>query len=107
MNDKTKEILKKIGKGFLYVLGTLFFGLTSIFLFDKHKNEKYEKELAEKKKEETKNELEKKSADDIASDSPNPDIISSNIEREQQEFRERVRNRLNKNIHRSGSSADN
>jgi hypothetical protein len=104
---KIKEILKKIGIGFLYVLGTLFFGLTSCFLFDKRKNKKYEEELAKKAMEEKKNELEKKTADDIAADSPNADIISSNIEQEQQEFRERVRNRLNKNLHRSGSSTDN
>ena len=102
-----KELLKKIGKGFLYVLGTLFFGITALFLIDKNKKEEYEKLNAETKKEETKNELEKKSADDIASDSPHPDIISSNIEREQEEFRERVRNRLNKSVHRQGSSADN
>ena len=104
---KIKEVLKKIGIAFLYILGTLFFGITSIFLFDKHKKKEYEQLNAENQKEKTKDELEKKSADDIAADSPNPDIISTNIEREQEEFRERVRNRLNKNIHRPGSSTDN
>ena len=104
---KIKEVLKKIGLGLLYIIGTLFFGFTSIFLFDKHKKEKENKLEAELEKEKTKNELEKKPASDIAADSPNPDTISSNIEREQEEFRERVRNRLNKNIHRPGSSADN
>ena len=107
MKEKVKEIIKKIGKGLLYVLGTIFFGLASIFLFDKHKKEKFEKQNAEETKEKKKDELEKKSADDIAADSPNPDTISTNIEREQQEFRERVRNRLNKNIQRQGSSTDN
>ena len=68
---------------------------------------KNEKQIAENKREEKRNELEKKSADDIAADSPDPDAISSNIEREQQELRERVRNRLNKNIQRNRSSTDN
>ena len=102
---KIKEILKKIGIGFLYALGTLFCGITFFFLSDKKKKKIMEE--ANDVREETKNELEKKSADDIAANSPNPDTISSNIEREQQEFRERVRNRLNKNVQRTGSSTDN
>ena len=102
---KIKEVLKKIGIGFLYILGTLFFGITFFFLSDKKKKKIMED--ANDVREETKNELEKKSADDIAADSPNPDTISSNIEREQKEFRERVRNRLNKNLQRQGSSTDN
>ena len=102
---KIKEILKKIGIGFLYALGTLFCGITFFFLSDKKKKKIMEE--ANDVREETKNELEKKSADDIAANSPNPDTISSNIEREQQEFRERVRNRLNEIVHRQGSSTDN
>ncbi|MBO7692554.1 MAG: hypothetical protein J6W16_07320 [Methanobrevibacter sp.] len=104
---KVKEVLKKIGLVFLYIIGTLFFGFTPVFLFDKHKKDKVNKLEAELEKEKKINELEKKSASDIAADSPHSDIISSNIEREQEEFRERVRNRLNKNIHRSGSPTDN
>lgn len=60
-----------------------------------NKKEKAENK-ADIKKEETKNELEKKSADDIAADSPNSGAISSGIEKQQQEFRERVRDRFNK-----------
>lgn len=58
-------------------------------------------------KEKTKNELEKKSAADIIADSDNHDVISSNIEKEQQKLRERVRNRLKKDLLRNGSSSDN
>lgn len=101
------ETLKKILKTIGYILATIFFGVTAIFLFRDDKNKKDENEKAEKAKEETKNELEKKSADDIAADSPNADTISANIEQEQKEFRERVRNRLNKDIQWNGSSSDN
>lgn len=100
------EKLKKVWDFIVSVLAVIFFGFTAIFLF---KNDKKDKEIekAEKAREDKKNELEEKSADDIAADSPNADTISANIEREQQEFRERVRDRLNKNIHRPGSSTDN
>ena len=98
-----KKILKTIGA----IIATIFLGITAIFLFDKHKDKKEETDKAEKAKEEKKNELEEKTADDIAADSPNPDTISANIEREQEEFRQRIRDRLNKNIPGNGSSSDN
>ena len=101
--EKIKNILNII----VSVLGTLFFGFTAIFLFRNNKNKKEEINKAEQVKEDKKNELEKKSPDDIVADSPNPDVVSANIEREQEEFRERVRNRLNKNIHRTGSTDNN
>lgn len=101
--EKLKKILKTIGA----VIATIFFGITAIFVFKDHKETKNEKDEAEKAREGKRNELEKKSADDIAADSPNSDTISANIEREQEEFRERVRNRLNKNVHREGSTTDN
>lgn len=101
------ETLKKIFKTIGTVIATIFFGITAIFLFDKHKDKKEEIQKAEKAKEEKKNELEEKTADDIAADSPNPDTISANIEREQEEFRQRIRDRLNKNIPGNGSSSDN
>ena len=105
--NKIKEILKKIWIVLKYILATIFFGIAAIFLFNEKNNKKDEKEKAEKAKEDKKNELEKKSADDIAADSPNPDTISTNIEREQEELRERIRDRLNKNIPGNGSSSDN
>ena len=101
--EKKKKILKTIGA----IIATIFFGITAIFLFDKHKDKKEEIEKAEKAKEEKKDELEKKTADDIAADSPNPDTISANIEREQEELRQPLRDRFNKNIQRNGSSSDN
>ena len=101
--EKIKKILKTIGT----ILATIFFGVVAIFLVKDKKNKEDEKRKAEKAREDKRDELEKKSADDIAADSPNPDIISTNIEREQEELRERVRNRLRKNIPGNGSSSDN
>lgn len=106
--EKLKEILSKIWRVIQYIVITLFFGIAAIFLFRKDKDlEKKETDAAEKAKEDKKNELEKKSADDIAADSPNPDTISTNIKREQEELRKRIRDRLNKNIPGNGSSSDN
>ena len=106
--EKLKQILLKIWHVIQIIVITLFFGVAAIFLFRKDKDlEKKETDAAEKAKEDKKNELEKKSAYDIAADSPNPDTISTNIEREQEELRERIRNRLNKNIPGNGSSSDN
>lgn len=101
--EKLKKILSYIGSA----IATVFLFMTGLWLLQNNKNKKEEIKKAEQVREDKKNELEKKSASDIAADSPNPDTISSNIEREQQEFRERVRNRLNKNVHRQGSSTDN
>ena len=101
------EILKKILSYIGTAIATVFLFMTGLWIIQYKKNEKKEKDNAEKIKEETKNELEKKSADDIAADSPNPDTISANIEQEQQELRERIRNRLNKNLQRNGSRTDN
>ena len=101
------ETLKKILKTIGAVIATVFLGITAIFLFDKHKDKEEETEKAEKAREDKKDELEKKSADNIAADSPNPDTISTNIKREQEELRKRVRDRLNKNIPGNGSSSNN
>lgn len=100
------EKLKKIWDFIVSILAVVFFGFTAIFLFKNNKDDK-KIEKAEKAREDKKNELKEKSANDIAADSPNADVISANIEREQEEFRKRVRDRLNKNIHRTGSTADN
>ena len=101
-----KKILKTIWTGIKYIAVTVCFGIAAIFLFRKT-NKKDELDKAEKAREDKKNELEEKSPDDIAADSPNPDTISSNIEREQEELRQRIRDRLNKNIPGNGSSSDN
>lgn len=100
------ETLKKIFKTIGTVLVGALLALAGLFFF-KSKNEKSEKDAAEKAKEEKKNELEEKTADDIAADSPNSDAISSNIKKEQDDLRERIRNRLGQDIQGSGSSSDN
>lgn len=101
------EIIKKILKTIGAILATIFFGVVAIFLVKDKKNKEDEKSKAEKAREDKRDELEKKSADDIAADSPNPDTISTNIEREQEELRKRIRDRLKKNIPGNGSSSDN
>lgn len=105
--DRVKEIFCKIFRAVEMVFITVFFGVVAIFLFRKDKDLTKETDKAAKAREEKKNELEKKTADSIAADSPNPDTISSNIQHEQEELRKRVRDRLNKDIHRKGSSSNN
>ncbi len=101
--EKIKQILKTLGT----IIATIFFGIVAIFLFDKHKENKEEINNAEKAREDKKNELEEKTPDDIAANSPNPDTISTNIEREQEELRQRLRDRFKKNIPGNGSTSDN
>lgn len=107
--EKIKTFFKNVWTVIKYVAVAIFFGIAAIFLLRENKGSKKEKDAAEKAREDKKNELEEKSPDDIAADSPNPDTISANIEREQEEFRKRVRDRLNKNIHihRTGTSSNN
>ena len=92
-------MIKKIIKTIISFITGLIAALIFIFLL----NDKSENINADEIKKEKKDELEKKSADDIAADSPNPGIISANIEREQKELRERIRNRFAKNIPGNGS----
>ena len=96
MNQKVINVFKKIGKVFLTILGTVFFGFTAslIIAHDKKEQKKDEKEQAEKIKEETKNELEKKDAADIVADSPNQSTISTTISNEQADLRKRIKSRL-------------
>lgn len=96
-------MIKKIIKTIISFITGLIAALIFIFLL----NDKSENINADEIKKEKKDELEKKSADDIAADSPNPGIISANIEREQKELRERIRNRFAKNIPGNGSSGIN
>ena len=106
MWEKIKKTLKSIWTVIEYIVLAAFFGIAAIFLFRKPKDRK-ENDIAEKAREDKKNELEEKTPDDIAADSPNPDTISANIEREQEELRQRIRDRLKKNIPGNGSSSDN
>ena len=101
--EKIKKLLKTIG----YIIVTVLLTIVAVFFVIKHKNTKDAKNKAEKAREDKQHELEEKTADDIAANSPNPDTISANIEREREALRQRIRDRLNKNIHRTGSSGDN
>ncbi|MCR5436215.1 MAG: hypothetical protein K6E97_04020 [Treponema sp.] len=98
-----KKTLTIIGS----VLLTIILTVAAVFIVLFKKNNKEEKEKAEKAKEDKKNELEEKTADAIAADSPNHDTISTNIKREQEELRKRLRDRFDKKLHREGSSTDN
>ncbi|MBQ3642447.1 MAG: hypothetical protein IJL70_00515 [Treponema sp.] len=95
-----------IKKFIKHIVGFIAGAMAALFLFFML-NSKSKKKSAEEIEKEKKDELEKKSADDIAADSPNPDTISTNIEREQEELRERIRDRLEKNIPGNRSSSDN
>ena len=87
---KIIEIIKNI-------ICVVFFGITAIFIFDKHKNKKIEKD-SEKLKEDKINEIEKTDAADLVANSHVKDRIQSGINDEQEEFRKRVRDRLNKKL---------
>lgn len=103
--EKMKKILMGIGSFVLTVLLTI----VAVFIVMAKQNMTKKDEIteAEKAREDKKNELEEKSADDIAADSPNPDTVSTNIQREQEALRQRLRDRFNKNIQRNRSSSDN
>jgi len=97
-----KKILKKIGS----IIVTVFLTILAIFIVF-YKTTKKDNADAEKAKEDKRNELEEKTPDDIAANSPNPDTISTNIKREQEELRQRLRDRFKKNIPGNGSTSDN
>lgn len=100
------EQIQNIITSLLIVFIPFCIGVITVIMLLKE-NDELSKYKAKDIKEKTKHELEKKSAADIIADSDNLDVISSNIEKEQQELRERVRNRLKKDLHRNGSTSDN
>ncbi len=57
-------------------------------------------------KQEIENEIKKTDAHDILDSSPNSNTISTSINNERKDFRERVRHRLNQNVHRSRSESN-
>lgn len=95
MKESTKNVFKKIGEFLAAIFGTIFFGFTASYLTSK---DKQTKEVIENKaneiKEETKDEIEKTDAADIVADSPNQSAISTTIDNEKSDLRERIRNRL-------------
>lgn len=58
---------------------------------------------AEKAKEEKKDEIESTPADALVSDADNADELRADKERIKADFRERIRHRLNEELHRLGS----
>ena len=86
-----KTVLAMIG---LFALGVL----TGALLFRKSKAEKDGD--AEKAKEEKKNEIESTPADALVSDADNADELRAEKDRIRADFRERIRNRLDEELHR-------
>ena len=95
---KALQILKTV----LAIIGLFTLGvLTGALLFRKPKAEKDGE--AEKAKEEKKNEIESTPADALVSDADNADELRADKERIKADFRERIRHRLNEELHRLGS----
>ena len=96
---KALQILKTA----LAIVGLFTLGiLTGAFLFRKPVAGKNDE--AEKAKEEKKNEIESTPADALVSDADNADELRTEKERIKADFRQRIRNRLNEELHRLGSS---
>ena len=92
---KVLQILKTV----LAIIGLFTLGvLTGALLFRKPKAEKDGE--AEKAKEEKKNEIESTPADALVSDADNADELRAEKDRIRADFRERIRNRLDKELHR-------
>ena len=81
----------------LFALGIL----TGAFLFRKPRAEKDGE--AQKVKEEKKNEIESTPADALVSAADNADELCREKDRIKTDFRERIQNRLNEELHRLGS----
>lgn len=85
--NKIWNIVKKIGSA----IAVIFTMLYTIFSLKNKYTEKVIKEVKE-------DEIKKKDAADIIADSPNQSDIQQSIKNEQDEFRKRVRDRLNQNL---------
>ena len=90
-----KTVLAIVG---LFALGIL----TGAFLFRKPAAGKDDE--AQKAKEEKKNEIESTPADALVSDADNADELRTEKERIKADFRQRIRHRLNQELHRLGSA---
>ena len=90
-----KTILAIIG---LFALGIL----TGAFLFRKRGSAQTDE--AQKAKEDKKNEIESTPADALVSAADNADELCREKDRIKTEFRERIQNRFNEELHRLGSS---
>lgn len=98
------KAIQKI-KSALALIGVLALGiLTGTLLFRNPRNEKSDE--AEKAKEEKKNEIESTPADALVSDADNADELRAEKDRIKRSFRERIRNRLDEELHRLSGSGD-
>ena len=92
-----------IDEAALAVVGLFALGiLTGSFLFRKRGTT--QTEAAQKAKEEKKNEIESTPADVLVSAADNADELCREKDRIKTDFRERIQNRLNEELHRLGSS---
>lgn len=91
--SKVKDIAFK----FFTFIGLIFSGAVALILLFKNIKKTPVEKIDVK---EVENEIKKTDSKDIIADSPNQSDISSSIEQQQQQFRERVRNRFNKDLHR-------
>lgn len=94
-----KKVLSVIWNVLKYIVCTLAFGISVIFMFSQNKKEnEIIESKAENEKEKKKDEIQKTDAADLINDSDNKEYIHSTITREQDEFRKRIRDRLNKDV---------
>lgn len=91
-----KEKIKKIIVAILLFIPSLLSAIYYV-LFKQAKVENG-KLKAESKKEDIENEIKETNAADLVAESSNSETISTNIEREKEQFRERVRNRLKQKL---------
>ena len=93
-------------KSALALIGLLALGiLTGALLLRKPEKEKSDE--AEKAKEEKKNEIEGTPAGSLVSAAGNADKLRAEKDRIKHSFRERIRNRLDEELHRLSGSGDN
>lgn len=92
--EKLKTILKKIGN---FLIG-FFAGVLAFFIFFFSVSKKKNSD-ADKVRENKENEIKEMAASDVISNSPNPDTISASIKQEQDKLRQRIRDKLSKNVY--------
>lgn len=95
---KTIQVIKTT----LAVIGLFALGVLTGALFGKSKTDSSEK--PEQAKKDRKDEIEQTPADDLVSDANNADELRTEKKRIKADFRQRIRNRLNEELHRLGAS---
>lgn len=90
--------IKDVSISFFTYLGLIFSGAVALFLLFRNLNKNNTVDTVNI--EDIQDEIKNTTSSDIIADSPNQSDISASIEQQQTEFRERIRDRFNKNIHR-------